>query len=59
MRPWIHMRGCDCTDAWLLTSKQGYTDGLRLEFRTERGSRVIEAIVAASRFFYHEIEIAG
>ena len=56
--PWIRVRGCDCTWAWLLTNQQGYTDGLRLEFRTDSGSHVVEMIVAASQFTYHDFVAA-
>lgn len=52
--PWVGVYGGECRWAWSLTNQQGYRDGVRLEFRTDAGSRVIELIVVASEIHYYE-----
>ena len=52
--PWHRVSSFECQWAWLLTNQQGYTDGVRFEFRTDTGCRVIELLVAASQIHYYE-----
>ena len=57
--PWIPAYGSQCVWAWTLTNQQGYSDGLRFEFISDAGKRVVEMIVAASQIQYYALETRG
>lgn len=49
--PWAECVGREATWAWLLRNQQGYTDGVRFEFRSsnEPAAAIVELIVIASK----------
>jgi hypothetical protein len=59
--PWSLSIGKPLQWAWLMTNQQGYTDGLRLEFKDpdDSASVVVELIVAASSLHAYQAKLAG